>query len=185
MAEGANTRGARVERRGQAAPPTRRRRPAAPGATRAKEKEGPSADEASPEQPGRSSEAPSREASSSSAAPRQRGLREVAARPLAPPDAPTFAPWEEQYVIPVVPTHGGLGEPTLPGADEPFVSLTTRVRASVDARLGILVNELGTLGVRTTKAELAELALAALPMHPTTELLQGLTAFRQTAPRRP
>lgn len=67
--------------------------------------------------------------------------------------------------------------------DEPLANLTVRVRRSFDDRLADLLHELRR-ELKSSKAELVELAIGGLPSRPTPELLERLKLLRAQAPRR-
>jgi hypothetical protein len=72
----------------------------------------------------------------------------------------------------------------MPGPDEPFANLAVRVRRSFDDLLADLVHDLRRSGVRTSKAELVEVALAELPSSATRDLGDRIMRLRSRAPRR-
>jgi hypothetical protein len=76
-----------------------------------------------------------------------------------------------------------LQEPIAPGANEPMANLAIRVRKSLDDRLADVVHDLRHQGLRSSKAELVELLIAALPESAEPALTKRLTQFRAQAPR--
>jgi hypothetical protein len=72
----------------------------------------------------------------------------------------------------------------MPAPDEPFANLAVRVRRSFDDLLADLVHDLRRGGVRTSKAELVEVALAELPSTGTEALVDRVMKLRSVAPRR-
>jgi hypothetical protein len=79
-----------------------------------------------------------------------------------------------------------VATPVLPQPDEPLANLAVRVRRSLDDRVNDLAYQLRRQhGIRISKAELVELALAELPLTPTPDLAARVQSFRQKAPRRP
>ena len=67
--------------------------------------------------------------------------------------------------------------------DEPAINLPVRVRRSLDDRLTDVVYQLRREGVRSTKAEVAEMLLYELPATVDEAFRKRLADFRTHAPR--
>jgi hypothetical protein len=93
------------------------------------------------------------------------------------------APTEKPVLSHSESTVSWLHEPVPPKANEPMANLAIRVRKSLDDRLADVIHDLRRYGVRSSKAEVIELLLAALPGEAESVLLDQLNSFRIRAPR--
>lgn len=76
-----------------------------------------------------------------------------------------------------------LQEPVPPDPNEPMANLAIRVRKSLDDRLADVVHDLRRQGIRSSKAEVVELLVSALPDHSDLAFANRLKQFRAQAPR--
>jgi hypothetical protein len=76
-----------------------------------------------------------------------------------------------------------LREPVPPDPNEPMSNLAIRVRKSLDDRLADVVHDLRRQGIRSSKAEVVELLISALPEHSDLAFSNRLKQFRAQAPR--
>lgn len=76
-----------------------------------------------------------------------------------------------------------LQDPIPPGVNEPMANLAVRVRKSLDDRLADVVHDLRRQGLRTSKAEVVEMLIAALPAQIEPGLSEKLMEYRSKAPR--
>ncbi len=113
--------------------------------------------------------------------------RPVTNSPITPPPAgdasspssPAARPADES---PPAEAHHKHPHPVV-GPNDPHVYLSARVRQPLEDHLCELLHQLRRAGVRSSKVELIEMMLWALPPTPDTELLGTLQAFRTAAPR--
>lgn len=186
MTDGMDALRARMERRSRVVPPSRQK---APSSTPVSGPPAPSGEEsgfAQGHEPGGENNAPGTESRlevlpspgpASASAP-----SDPAPGPGMPPSPETTSVAAQSAPAATLPSLAPV-QWGIPASDEPLSNLNVRVRASLNERVDDLVYELRKQGLRTSKAELVEALLAALPPHPTPELTDRLTTFRRLSPR--